>query len=82
MWHQRLSHQTAVQLTTITKMAAQVKEDAENNATVHCSLSQMVKELDKQGTHLRNQAEALTLKAIALKASKTEIDLKMEKIDT
>ena len=63
-------------------MAAQVKEDAENNATVHCSLSRMVKDLDKQGTHLRNQAEALTLKAVTLKARETEIDLKMDKIDT
>ena len=51
MWHQRLGHRTAAHLTTIMKMAAQVKEDAENNATVHCSLSRMVKDLDKQGMH-------------------------------
>ena len=63
-------------------MVAQVKEDAQNNTDIHCSLSTMVKDLDQQVIHIRDHAQALTLKAVTLDARETAIDLKMDKIDT
>ena len=69
-------------LTTITAMAAQVKKDAQNNANLHCSLSAMVMDLDQQGMHLRDHAQALTLKEVSLDVRETAIELKLDKIDT